>query len=190
MTVAERLFLTKGYDKTAVSNIVRELKVAQGTFYYHFSSKYDILKAIVEKKVFRISSEIKKIVDDEQTDPATKLSSMIDMMMKIHTSEEKLIDIIHHEDNVLLYDRLVDTMWKQLVPLFRRVLVRGKKSSLFDIPHPSETAEMIVGIIISLVVRIDVTETTERRERMRVSFEHLLVQTLGITSPGFAVKLS
>ena len=32
--IAERLFIKKGYEQTAVSDIVKKAKVAQGTFYY------------------------------------------------------------------------------------------------------------------------------------------------------------
>jgi len=32
---AERLFSAKGYDETAVSDIVRDLNIAQGTFWYY-----------------------------------------------------------------------------------------------------------------------------------------------------------
>jgi len=45
---AERLFLEKGYEQTTVADIVREIEVAQGTFYYYFSSKEEILEAIIE----------------------------------------------------------------------------------------------------------------------------------------------
>ena len=46
---AERLFMERGYEATAVSDIVQEVGVAQGTFYYYFPSKEEILEAIIEK---------------------------------------------------------------------------------------------------------------------------------------------
>jgi AcrR family transcriptional regulator len=44
---AEKLFLTNGYDQTAVSDIVREVNLSQGAFYYYFESKEDVQVAIL-----------------------------------------------------------------------------------------------------------------------------------------------
>ena len=58
---AERLFLEKGYDNTAVGDIVRAVGVAQGTFYYHFKSKEDILGAIIVKSLEAVGRAISDI---------------------------------------------------------------------------------------------------------------------------------
>jgi len=39
---AQRLFYSKGYENTSVSDIVNEVGVAKGTFYYYFKSKQAI----------------------------------------------------------------------------------------------------------------------------------------------------
>jgi AcrR family transcriptional regulator len=54
---AERLFLEKGYEQTTVADIVREIEVAQGTFYYYFSSKEEILEAIIEKDITALEAD-------------------------------------------------------------------------------------------------------------------------------------
>ncbi|KMK74982.1 TetR/AcrR family transcriptional regulator [Alkalihalobacillus pseudalcaliphilus] len=47
MKAALQLFATDGYHKTKVSDIVKVVGVAQGTFYWYFSSKEDIALAII-----------------------------------------------------------------------------------------------------------------------------------------------
>ncbi|UCF09236.1 MAG: helix-turn-helix transcriptional regulator, partial [Thermoplasmata archaeon] len=49
MDVAEKLIIKKGFEKTTVSDIVKKAKVAQGTFYYYFESKDDVLNAIINR---------------------------------------------------------------------------------------------------------------------------------------------
>ena len=39
---AQRLFYSMGYENTSVSDIVNEVGVAKGTFYYYFKSKQAI----------------------------------------------------------------------------------------------------------------------------------------------------
>lgn len=44
------LFMTKGINKTTISDIVQKAGVAKGTFYLYFSDKYDVRNKLVSKK--------------------------------------------------------------------------------------------------------------------------------------------
>ena len=46
---AEKLFYSVGYDETSVSDIVKAIGVAQGTFYNYFTSKDAVLEALVQR---------------------------------------------------------------------------------------------------------------------------------------------
>lgn len=47
--VSQQFFATFGYHKTKVSDIVREVGIAQGTFYWHFKSKEAIALEIIHQ---------------------------------------------------------------------------------------------------------------------------------------------
>ena len=67
---AERLFLEKGYEQTTVADIVREIEVAQGTFYYYFSSKEEILEAIIEEDITALEDDVRQILSREDANAA------------------------------------------------------------------------------------------------------------------------
>jgi AcrR family transcriptional regulator len=46
---AMRIFLAKGYHGTSIEDITRAAKLTKGAFYWHFRSKEDLLKRIVEE---------------------------------------------------------------------------------------------------------------------------------------------
>ena len=46
LNAAEYLFLSKGYKETTIHDIATRMGVAQGTMYYYFKSKDDVLKLI------------------------------------------------------------------------------------------------------------------------------------------------
>ena len=58
MMAAFQLFATKGFQETAVSDIVKKVGVAQGLFYYYFKSKEEVLEAVMEN-----AGELKQKVD-------------------------------------------------------------------------------------------------------------------------------
>ena len=54
LSSAYQCFLTKGFAKTTIDDIVNRAKVAKGTFYLYFHDKEDIMKHLV----IQISSQI------------------------------------------------------------------------------------------------------------------------------------
>ena len=49
LTQAMRIFLEKGYHGTSIDDITRAAKLTKGALYWHFKSKEDLLKRIVEE---------------------------------------------------------------------------------------------------------------------------------------------
>lgn len=59
MDAAVKLILENGFEKTSVSQIVREAGVAQGTFYLYFESKNEIVPNIAEKIIDKLLNRLK-----------------------------------------------------------------------------------------------------------------------------------
>ncbi|MDN5337899.1 MAG: hypothetical protein PWQ20_969 [Thermotogaceae bacterium] len=60
---AERLFGTKGYHKTQISEITKTAGVAQGTFYLYFQNKKEILKELVKWTNRNLRKELKEVIE-------------------------------------------------------------------------------------------------------------------------------
>lgn len=55
LDVSQRLFIEKGYDNTTIQDIIDELGgLTKGAIYHHFSSKQDILDAVIERLFAKI----------------------------------------------------------------------------------------------------------------------------------------
>lgn len=50
---AIRLFVSKGYDGTSISDLTGELDITKAAFYHHFNSKIDLLLQIVDPVIRR-----------------------------------------------------------------------------------------------------------------------------------------
>ena len=49
LDVAEQLFAEKGFDNASTNDIIKKIGIARGTLYHHFTSKEEILDAIVDR---------------------------------------------------------------------------------------------------------------------------------------------
>ena len=65
VAAASKLFAQQGFVRTSVAEIVSAVDVAKGLFYYYFTTKDDMVKAVVEGYCSYLGSEAQKIADGE-----------------------------------------------------------------------------------------------------------------------------
>jgi AcrR family transcriptional regulator len=171
---AERLFLEKGYERTAVSDIVKAIRVAQGTFYYHFNSKASILEAVLERNFSVLESKLGSIAARPDIDPCEKFNQMINWVFRFNKGKRELIDNAHLESNTILHHRLEEMSHTKLIP---------------HAPYPAETANVLFHAVVHLMHEHGLLSEKARRKRVRVALEHLLVRALGIEDHKISLKL-
>ncbi len=110
------LFVTKGINSTAISDIVEKAGVAKGTFYLYFKDKYDIRNKLIAHKTHELFHGAKLALDGA-SEPVTGL-------------DEQLIFIINHViDTLVLNIPLMNFISKNLVMgALRSVLLTGEHS--------------------------------------------------------------
>jgi AcrR family transcriptional regulator len=186
---AERFFLEKGYERTAVSDIVAESNVAQGTFYYYFRSKTDILEAVVEKTIAALEDCLQTTLKRQDITVEKKLTEMINAIFRFHKDKEQLIDCAHKDGNAVLHHKLERKTSESLLPPLTEVIDTGIKEGLFNVPYSTETAEIILDIILHQLHKHDLMSDTMQRERVRITLEHVLTKILGNENTAFALGL-
>lgn len=58
---ATRLFSSRGYAETTLTDIMGELGVSGAAFYYYYQSKEDILHEILDQALTRVEEELKRL---------------------------------------------------------------------------------------------------------------------------------
>lgn len=77
LNTAEILFITKENSETTINDILREVGIAKGTFYYYFQSKEEVMDAIVLRFI-DIGVEAAKVIaaDPDLKAPEKLLKSL------------------------------------------------------------------------------------------------------------------
>ena len=88
-----KLFAEKGYDATSIEEITAAVGVAKGTLYYHFSSKEEIFKFLVDEGVKLLKNSI-SIKTDKMTNSLDKLRAIVLIQIKILFKYESFMTII------------------------------------------------------------------------------------------------
>lgn len=119
LNAAEYLFLSKGYKETTIHDIATRMGVAQGTMYYYFKSKDDVLKGVLERKAKDILFSVHQ-VQTGQLQSYEKLSAIISRI---------LIDI-SSKDGIylnLMYDEKVAAFTNQMLEYMAEALKKELK---------------------------------------------------------------
>ncbi len=77
LETAERLFLTKGYTKTTVNDILKEIGIAKGTFYHYFKSKEEVMDEIIMRIIKEDVTKAKRIVSNPDIPVLDKLFKIL-----------------------------------------------------------------------------------------------------------------
>ena len=159
---AVRLFTEKGYGATAVSDIVREVGVAQGTFYYHFKSKEAVLEAVVDRTTGGLTQKIMAAVEREDSDASKRLDRVLSLLMAAMLENKALIAILHHPDNEVLHERMRAKLVGSIQPAINRLVTDGVEAGTFNVPHAEEAAELLLSTVAHLT-RLGIASRGRRR---------------------------
>jgi AcrR family transcriptional regulator len=193
---AEQLFLANGYDQTAVSDIVKEVNLSQGAFYYYFESKEDVLVAILEKNVAVMESALRKTADRTDLDEAVKLNTMFNQFISVTLSGKKIHNCIHQEMSATLHKKLMKIrLPARIAQIMAEVISKGLKKGRFNVARPLETSYLLITLLaFNLFETIDEQNDTEQagkqhHENMRIALEDLLGRALGVNDYRFFLQI-
>lgn len=159
---AVRLFTEKGYGATAVSDIVREVGVAQGTFYYHFKSKEAVLEAVVDRTTSGVAEKVQAAVERQDSSPAARLDKVLSLLLAAMLDNRGLIDILHHPGNEVLHEQMRAKLVGGIQPSIEKLVVIGVEAGDFDVPHAQEAAELLLSTVAHLT-RLGIAGRGRRR---------------------------
>jgi AcrR family transcriptional regulator len=131
LEAARAVMAVKGYDDTAVSEIVRRAGIAQGTFYLYFKSKADLPYAFAEEIHLSVMDACKQIVCQEQ--PLQELfDALLRRMLSVAGDYSDILDTIAGQ---MLLDEeaaYAEERKKQMEPLITSLIKRHQEAGEVD----------------------------------------------------------
>ncbi|WDV45653.1 TetR/AcrR family transcriptional regulator [Clostridiaceae bacterium M8S5] len=138
------LFITNGYQKTTINDILHELNIAKGTFYHYFKSKEDVLNAVVMRFVSTKVAKAEKIASDDTLSIHEKILNIILSLNPPSEVKKHMIDQLHQTSNALMHQKILVEIVKHITPILVSVIEQGIKKKMFTTLYPTETVEFLL----------------------------------------------
>lgn len=179
---AERLFLKKGFSETTVEDILQAANLSKGGFYHHYSSKEEVLAAIISKLVDEILQETQTILNDPEYNALQKLQQFFEKQLFLKKPKILLARCFAREkqDDYLMY-KYNALIWQKYVGPLSQIVQQGVSEGLFKLEYPYETVDILIRTISSLG---DLEETLLQDKDQFIRYvsalKNIAARTLGI----------
>ncbi|MDQ0174259.1 TetR/AcrR family transcriptional regulator [Bacillus chungangensis] len=145
LDAAELLFISKGYVKTTVNDILQAVGIAKGTFYHYFKSKEEVMDAVIMRMIDAGVETAKKIAADSKLTIQEKLFQII-MAQRPNkeNNREQMIEELHHVNNAEMHQKSLVESIRLLSPILAEVVEQGVNKKVFQTPFPRESVEFLL----------------------------------------------
>jgi AcrR family transcriptional regulator len=195
IATAQRLFYTKGYERTSVSDIVEAVGVAQGTFYYYFDSKTAVLEAVVAELIAQEQAFLQEIAADETLTAVSKWKQAIRVVgdWKMERKEEMIetASLLWRDENVLLRHRLRPQAAQMVSHEFAKIIAQGIEEGVFATQFVQESAEFVFAIgktlnetLVELLLNSDEYDDPATLARRKIMATQTAIERVLGATPG------
>jgi len=179
INLAAQLFLKNGYENTTVNQIVDSLKLAKGTYYYHFRSKEDILVAVSDKLISDTREKLLAVHKQKTRDVLWRIREIISIFHDDFYQNQKIWKLVYNENNVAMHKQVTKIGGKKLTPLLTDALQEGIDNKIIFVPHAHETAQVLISVFDIFSRQLCIARGYERRVRIFETFRFMIGQILG-----------
>ena len=144
LVAARELFVKKGYDQTAVNDILKIVDIAKGTFYYYFASKEEVLEAIILDIVEEGARRAEKILKDKSIPLVNRIMLAIMAQAPEFEGSDEIKEQIHKVENAKLEQLYTREMLKRMTPVLQEPVTEGVDREIFHMEYPTESIESIL----------------------------------------------
>lgn len=147
---ALRLFHAKGYEKCTVNDILKEVDIAKGTFYYYFKSKKETLDAVVLRYTDIVISRVEAILKKDDISPKEKLMHAFMAMRIDNQIGNEMLSEIHKTENALLHQKTLNQVVTGIAPLLVKIIEEGVERKVWECRYPLQYMQIFLAASLTL----------------------------------------
>lgn len=191
LTIAESIFLEKGYEQASIDDILKASGISKGAFYHYFRSKEEVMVASIETLLDDAYDFLQPTVDDPNLGAMDKFKKFMEQKSKFQSEKLEYAALLGKLMQSDVYQqKYVIAASQKMVPLFAKIIKQGVDEGVFHVLYPYETADILIRVIVGVPCSSAYDEymsDDERRLRYLLSLRGVIAGALGIEANEFSV---
>ena len=144
LDTAQELFMEQGFDQTSISQILEATQIARGTLYYYFSSKEEIMDAIIERTIEGAFTASQAFADNRELTIIERLAGSMAALNLNHQEGEEVLLHLNQPQNALLHEKTNQILLERAPQILLPIIQDGIAAGDMKTDYPYESLEMIL----------------------------------------------
>ena len=154
---AGKLFEEKGYEQTQVQDIVNEIGVAKGLFYYYFKSKDEVMEELADRYADEIIDAVNKLIDKDIS-TFDKINRIFQIFIDSAEKKSGIFMGILNVKNGITHERIFFNVGKKMVPLVTEIILSGNDNGECNCSDPKFITEFLASGLFNIMNQISPDE--------------------------------
>jgi AcrR family transcriptional regulator len=150
LDAAQRLVVTKGYERMTIQDILQDLKISKGALYHYFDSKATVLEALIERMQQEAEEPLLPIVHDAHLSALEKLQRFFATLDRSRTTQKAFIADLARvwfaDDNAIVREKVDEAIVQRRAPLLTVIVHQGLQEGVFTTRYPDQAGEIILSL--------------------------------------------
>lgn len=193
---AQALFLTRGYERTTINDVIQATGLSKGAFYHHFRAKEDLLEAVAARFAGEATAHVAELQADASLDAVQRLNRMLALGREWKRERigqlKGVFETLLKPGNALLYHRIVEASLEVVAPALAAIIAQGQAEGVLAPGDPRVAADTILMmhdgrrrvVIEALALAETDLEAGVDRIVQRVAAEEVIVDRILGLPPG------
>ena len=185
LDAAEKLFAGKGYMKTTINDILQEVGIAKGTFYYYFKSKEEVMDDVAMRYIDMGTEAVKIVVEDKKLTALEKFRILLTKDVTKSENKDEILEEFHQAGDAQMHQKSLLMTIERLVPLITEIVIQGIEEKSFNTPYPKEVVEVIMIYLNTIFDEGLFQWTQEEKIQKAKALAYVMEKTLGAEKGSF-----
>lgn len=181
LDTTEMLIGRKGFRRTTIRDIAKNMNVAQGMLYYYFESKEKLLSAVVQRQLLTVINKTQGDANFIRGTPTEKISIMLSAMISGAYSQELfLLHKLFEEKDMHIQEQVNQQVDSSISECLELIIEEGIKDGFFRVENPGVILDFLLKFFEVLIAAVYSRDSKQQLVHYLQVTENLLEALLGV----------
>lgn len=179
----QELMNTSNAQAISVSDIAGKAGIGKGSIYYYFSSKNDIIDAVIERSYSRVLDSGKELAASSHLDAFQKMeiiyNACLDSSMELRR-QEAATTFSGQQESAFIHQKFARIIITKLMPILTDIIRQGIAEGTIGCEFPAETARIVLTVLTITLDNHLIPAEPEDIKRILTAFTQMQEKSMDI----------